>query len=108
MSVRPRDRRGADLGFAIGFGIYVLGSFIVLGQGLVAVFASFSPGLHEFLHVEGLGTGVWARVAIRAADASHAVPSVPQIAADYGFSVVHLVLAAILIRLRPRDGRLGS
>lgn len=103
MPARQRHRRGADLGFAIGFGIFVLGGFIVLGQGLVAVFASFSPGLHEFLHVQGLGTGAWARVAIRAADASHAVPSVPQIAADYGFSLVHLVLAAILIRLRPND-----
>ena len=43
------------------------------------------------------------RVALRAADASHAVPSAPQIVADYLFSVVHLVLAAVLLKLRPRD-----
>jgi hypothetical protein len=98
-----RPRRPIDLLFVGAFALYVLGGVIVLTQGLLAVAASYSPELHEFLHVQGLGTGPIARVALRAADASHVVPSIGQIVADYLFSFVHLILAAILIRLRPRD-----
>jgi len=103
MADRERRLRGADLAFLIGFGLYVLGGLFVLGQGLLAVAASPSDALHESLHVQGLGNGVFDRVALRAADASHAVPSAPQIVADFLFSVVHLVLAAVLLKLRPRD-----
>jgi hypothetical protein len=103
MTGRQGRLRGADLVFVIGFGLYALGCLLILGQGLLAVAASFSPGLHESLHVQGLGTGALDRVALRAADASHSVPSVPQIVADYLFSFVHLGLAAVLLRLRPRD-----
>lgn len=95
--------RGADLAFLIGFGLYVLGVLLVLGQGLLAVAASASAELHESLHVQGLGSGFLARGALRAADASHAVPSGPQIVTDYLFSAVHLGLAAVLLKLRPRD-----
>ena len=103
MPDREGRLHGADLAFLIGFGLYALGGLFVLGQGLLAVAASFSPELHESLHVGGLGTGILARVALRAADASHAVPSGPQIVADYLFSVVHLGLAVVLLKLRPRD-----
>jgi hypothetical protein len=37
------------------------------------------------------------------ADASHRVPSWPQVTLDYGLSLLHLVLAAVLVRLRPRE-----
>ncbi len=101
----PGDRlRGADLAFAVGFGLYAVGGLVVLGEGLLAVAASASPGLHEALHVRGLGSGPVARVALRAADASHHVPSGSQIVLDYAFSLVHLVLAGVLLWLRPRDG----
>ena len=103
MRVRERRLRGADLAFVIGFGLYVAGGVFVLGQGLLAVAASSSAELHETLHVQGLGSGMFARVALRAADASHAVPSGPQIIGDYLFSAVHLALAAVLLKLRPRD-----
>ena len=103
MADRERRLRGADLAFLIGFGLYVLGGLLVLGQGLLAVAASLSDALHESLHIQGLGNGLFDRVALRAADASHAVPSGPQIVADFLFSVVHLVLAAVLLKLRPRD-----
>lgn len=103
MATSERRLGRADLAFLIGFGIYVGGGLLVLGQGLLAVVASFSAELHEFLHVQGLGGGVFARIAIRAADASHSVPSGPQIVADYLFSAVHLGLSAVLLRLRPRD-----
>lgn len=103
MTVRERRLRVADLAFMIGFGVFVLGGVFVLAQGLLAVAASASANLHEYLHVQGLGSGPWARVALRGADASHSVPSAPQIVADYIFSTVHLVLAAVLLKLRPRD-----
>ena len=103
MTVGERRLRVADLAFPIGFGIYVLGGLLVLAQGLLAVAASASPGLHESLHVQGLSSGAWARVALRAADAAHAVPSPIQIIADYLLSAIHLALAAVLLKLRPRD-----
>jgi hypothetical protein len=101
--VSERRLRGADLAFIVGFGLYLLGGFFVLGEGLLAVVASASPEVHESLHVLGLGDGTMARVALRAADASHSVPSTPQIVADFAFSAVHLAMAAILLKLRPRD-----
>ena len=103
MTDRERRLSGADLAFLIGLSLYILGSILVLGQGLLAVAASASPALHESLHVQGLGNGVFARAALRAADASHSVPSGLQIGADYLFSVAHLALAAVLLRLRWRD-----
>jgi hypothetical protein len=103
MADSERPLRGADLAFLIGFGLYVLGLLLVLGQGLLAVAASSSAELHESLHVQGLGSGAFDRVALRAADASHSVPSGLQIVADYLFSAVNLGLAAVLLKLRPRD-----
>jgi hypothetical protein len=103
VEVSGRRLRGADLAFLIGFGLFVAGGLFVLGQGLLAVAASSSAQLHESLHVVGLGSGLFARVALRAADASHVVPPGPQIVADYLFSAVHLALAAVLVKLRPRD-----
>lgn len=103
MAESERRLKGADLAFLIGFGLYVVGGLSVLGQGVLALAASASAELHEILHVEGLGSGAVARVALRAADAAHSLPSGPQIAADYLFSAVHFALAAVLLRLRPRD-----
>src|SRR5688500_2480897 len=102
MRLRERRLKGADLAFLVGFGLFVAGDLIVLGQGLLAVAAAASAELHETLHVQGLGSGVFARIALRAADASHAMPPGPQIMADYLFSAVHLALAAVLLKLRPR------
>ena len=103
MEVSGRRLRGADLAFLIGFGLFVAGGLFVLGQGLLAVAAASAAQLHESLHVVGLGRGLFARVALRAADASHVVPPGPQIVADYLFSAVHLALAEVLVKLRPRD-----
>jgi hypothetical protein len=103
MTEGKRRPQAADLAFLIGFGLYITGGLLVLGQGLLAVAASASAELHETLHVVGLGNGIVARVALRAADASHAVPSAAQIAADYLFSAIHLILAAVLIKVRGRD-----
>jgi hypothetical protein len=92
-----------DLALLLMFAIYALGALVVLAQGLLAVAASISADLHETLHIEGLGTGPFSRVALRAADASHGLPSAPQIVVDYVFSFVHIALAGLLLWLRPRD-----
>jgi hypothetical protein len=96
-------RRGRDRVFAVVFGLFLVGALCVLGQGLLAALASVSPGLHEALHLRVLGGGSFARIAQRAADAAHAVPSPLQIGLDYAFSLVHLALAGFLLWLRPRD-----
>lgn len=96
-------RRRLDVAFFVGLGLYALGGILILAQGLMAVAASLIPSLHESLHVTGLGTGFDARVALRIADASHAVPSWIQIVADYLFSIFHYLLAILFLRLRPGD-----
>jgi hypothetical protein len=101
--VETARRRSPDLLFAAAFGLFVFGALCVLGQGLLAVLASISSALHDTLHVAALAGGSLARVAQRAADASHAVPSLPQIVLDFAFSLVHLGLAGFLLWLRPRD-----
>lgn len=98
----PR-RRAGNAAFWVVFCLYVAGGVLVLAQGLLAVAASVWPSVHEALHVEGLGSGLLARVALRAADASHTVPSPAQIVLDYVFSAVHLAMAGILLWLRSRD-----
>lgn len=92
-----------DAAFWLAFAAYTLGGLFVLGQGLVAVVASAVPSVHEALHVQALGAGPLARVALRVADAAHTVPSGVQIAADALFSLAHLAMAAALLWLRPRD-----
>jgi hypothetical protein len=101
--VEPVRRRSPDLLFALALGLFVLGAVCVLGQGLLAVAASVSPGLHDALHLAALSGGGFARIAQRAADAAHAVPSMGQIVLDFAFSLVHLGLAGFLLWLRPRD-----
>lgn len=103
MADARRRPRVFELALALVFAVYALGGLAVLAQGLLAVAAAASPNLHETLHIEGLGTGFVSRVATRAADASHRLPSGPQIAVDYIFSLVHIALAALLLWLRPRD-----
>src|SRR5687768_9888796 len=103
MTEAPARWRVADTAFWAGFVFYLLGSLFVLTQGAIAVAASVSPAFHETLHIEGLGTGFWARVATRAADASHGLPTVLQIVWDYLFSLVNLGLAGVLLWLRSRD-----
>jgi hypothetical protein len=96
-------RRPADVAFVAAVGLYLAGCLFVLGQGLVAVIASEVESLHEALHVRALDPGVTARVAQRIADASHRVPSWPQIVLDYSLSLLNLVLAAVLVWLRPKE-----
>jgi hypothetical protein len=93
----------ADLAFAVLFVLYLGGCLFVLAQGLLAVAASVSSEFHESLHVRALAGQQLGRIALRVADASHRVPSWPQITLDYALSAFHLTLAAVLLWLRPRD-----
>lgn len=89
--------------FGLLFLAYAAGAIFLLGQGLLAVGASLSPELHEWLHTEALATGGRARLAQRAADGAHAVPAPSQIVLDYLLSALNLAFAAILLWVRPRD-----
>lgn len=103
MADGARRPRVVDLALLLVFAIYALGAVLVLAQGLLAVAASISADLHETLHIEGLGTDPFSRVALRAADASHGLQSGPQVVLDYVFSLVNIALAGLLLWLRPRD-----
>ncbi|MEX1177288.1 MAG: hypothetical protein WEB09_02395 [Nitriliruptor sp.] len=92
-----------DVAFWSLFTFYLVGCLVILGQGALAALAAGSPALHEALHVQGLDSDAFARVATRAADASHDVPSGLQVVVDTMFSLTHLGLAAVLLWLRPRD-----
>jgi hypothetical protein len=96
-------RHTRDRVFTVALGLFVVGALCVLGQGLLAVLASLSSDLHDTLHLVALRGGPFVRIAQRAADAAHSVPSLLQIVLDYAFSLVHLALAGILLWLRPRD-----
>lgn len=103
MRVVTGRRRAADLLFTAALLAYGLGAVLLLAQGAIAAIASVSPGFHETLHVHGLGIGLVARAARRAADASHQIPSLLQVWLDLGFSIIHLILAGVLLWLRPKD-----
>jgi hypothetical protein len=92
-----------DALFALAFAGYAAGALVLLVQGALAAVASELPALHTWLHNEALAGGWLARVAQRAADASHAVPSAPQVLTDALLSTLNLAFAAVLLRLRPRD-----
>jgi hypothetical protein len=95
-------RWGAILFFA-AYAVYALGGVLVLAQGAGAALASAVPDLHDTFHVWGLSGGLFGRVALRMADASHGTPGPGQVALDYLFSVVNLGLAFFLLWLRPHD-----
>src|SRR4051794_29803802 len=97
-------RRIRDVAFWAFFAVYTLGGILVLLQGAGAVWAHLSPQLHAHLHLRALeGTSYSARIALRMADASHALPSGPSVVLGYSFSVFNIGLAIFLLWLRPRD-----
>ncbi|MGH2705701.1 MAG: sensor histidine kinase [Actinomycetota bacterium] len=99
---RVRVRVGA-VAFFVFLGGFAAASVLVLGLGLLAVVAASNPGLHDRLHTIGFGTNTVARVAEGIADASHKAEPIGQLLLDYVFSGFNLVLAGLLIWLRPRD-----
>lgn len=101
-SARRRFTVG-DLIFSGFFAGLVGASLLVMSFGIIAVVAGGSAGLHDRLHDVGFGEGVVARVAQGMGDAAHDPHPPVGLAIDYLFSAFNLVLAAVLLRLRPRD-----
>lgn len=99
----PRRLRPGDRLFAVAFAGYAAYAAAVLASGLVAALADVAPGLQDALRLRGLGSGVVGRGSEAMAVASHATQPPLQLAADYLFSVLNLMLAAFLLWLRPRE-----
>ncbi len=98
-----RFRRAGNVGFVAFFGAYFAFALGVLALGAVAFVGSRSPGLHDRLHVWALDETTTGRLALRVADASHHVESLPSLLLDYGFSIFNLGLAAFLVFLRRNE-----
>ncbi len=84
----------------LGFSGIVL---LVLIGGLGAVAAHYSPSLHDSFHLRAFEPGFAGRFAMRMADGAHRVGSLWTVVMDYLFSLLNLVLAVLLLWLRPRD-----
>ncbi len=102
-AIRRRRLSATDFVFIAFFTGLILSSVVVMGFGLVAVVAGWSPGLHDRLHDIGFGEGVVARLAQGMADAAHNPHSAIGLVVDYLFSAFNLALAWILHKLRFRD-----
>ncbi|HUP84244.1 MAG TPA: histidine kinase [Acidimicrobiales bacterium] len=83
--------------------MYFAFSVGVLSLGAAAFLASRSPGFHDQLHIWSLDETTTGRLALRVADTSHRVESLPSFVLDYVFSVFNLALAAFLIYLRRNE-----
>lgn len=99
----PRRVGAGDVVFYACFLAYAGGALALLAQGAGAVFASLHEPFHEWLHLEELGLGTWARTAKRMGSAHEVLPSLLTIALGYAFSLLSLVLAVLMLKLRPRD-----
>ena len=102
-AIRLRRLSTSDLVFVVFFGGLLISSVLVMGFGLLAVVAGFSPGLHDWLHDIGFGEGVVARLAQGIGDAAHNSHSATGLVIDYLFSGFNLALAWVLHRLRFHD-----
>lgn len=102
-AIRLRRLSASDLAFVVFFGGLLISSVLVMGFGLLAVVAGFSPGLHDWLHDVGFGEGVVSRLAQGMGDAAHNSHSVTGLVVDYLFSGFNLALAWVLHRLRFHD-----
>ncbi|HYO00218.1 MAG TPA: histidine kinase [Actinomycetota bacterium] len=102
-AIRLRRLSASDVAFIVLFAGLLLSSVVVMGFGLIAVVAGFSPGLHDWLHDVGFGEGVVARLAQGMGDAAHNPHSTVGLVVDYLFSAFNLALAWVLHKLRFRD-----
>ena len=99
----PWGRRIANVAFLTFFTGYFLFALCVLGLGAAAFVASRSAGFHDQLHIWSLDETMNGRLALRVADTSHRVESVPSFALDYAFSIFNLAMAGFLVYLRRNE-----
>jgi len=100
-----QPRRLASNVLFFGFlAVYTGYAVVVLSLGVVAAIAHANPDLHQSLHVYGFGAETLPeRVAQAMAVASHQAESGIQLALDYGFSLLNLILGLYLLYLRPQN-----
>jgi signal transduction histidine kinase len=72
-------------------------------MGAAAYVASRSPSFHDQLHIWSLDETTMGRIALRVADTSHRVESLPSFALDYAFSIFNLAMAGFLVFLRRNE-----
>jgi signal transduction histidine kinase len=101
---RKRRRLASNVLFFGFLAVYTTYAIVVLSLGVVAAIAHAAPDLHQSLHVYGFGAETLPeRVAQAIAVASHQAESGVQLALDYGFSLLNLVLGLYLLYLRPHN-----
>lgn len=96
--LRPGDRL-----LALALAGYAAYAAAVLASGLLAALADVAPGVQDALRLRGLGSGIVGRGSEALAVASHATQPPLQLAVDYLFSLLNVVLAGFLLWLRPRE-----
>jgi signal transduction histidine kinase len=84
------------------FGVALITAATWLLLGLLPAIAGASDAVHDALHRAG-GDGLLERIALNAAHSAHNSEPGWQVALDYLFSGLNLVLALVVVRLRPRD-----
>jgi len=93
-----------DLLFFAFLGIYTAYALMVLGLGITAAIAHVSPELHSNLHLIGFDAQTLPQqIAQAMANASHLTESSAELALDYGFGALNIVLGLYLVYLRPHN-----
>ncbi|MDQ6884911.1 MAG: sensor histidine kinase [Candidatus Dormibacteraeota bacterium] len=88
-------------GFLAGYTAYAIA---ILAFGVLAAIAHTSPDLHQNLHLIGFDAQSFVeRLAQAIATASHQAESGGNLAIDYGFSLLNVVLGLYLVYLRPHN-----
>lgn len=95
--------RARGAGFLVVFYVFVVSAALWLVIGLLPAIAAASGAFHFWLHDLGDGEGFLDQLARNAAQSAHGIATPAQIVLDYVFSVFNVVLALVLIRLRPHD-----
>ena len=104
MTARSVRHLAGDIAFFGFLAIYTGMAIVILALGVVAAIAHVSPDLHQNLHLMGFGAQTLTdRLAQAIAVASHQAESGAELALDYGFSVLNLILGLYLIYLRPHN-----
>ena len=101
---RHRQRLAADTLFFGFLAAYTAYAIVILGFGVLAAIAHTSPDLHQNLHLLGFNPQTLPeRLAQAIATASHQAESGGNLAIDYGFSLLNVVLGLYLVYLRPHN-----
>nr|MBA2600961.1 hypothetical protein [Actinomycetota bacterium] len=98
--MKPRRRDVAFfIGLAFAFAIALVWLLLGIAPMLVSIFSSWHGAFHRW----GEGVGALAEIARNIALTSHNEASMAHAAFDFVFSAINLGLAAILVRLKPRE-----